>query len=108
MTISSNPYIRCFWPGALHLIDGTILPVRCTHISKTMTEIEAPSDIHRSKLVFLELNASHQGANEHLKILCDPLEDIINEHDKHYIRLSFHTISDQDKLFIEHFIHDHS
>ncbi|GAB3481955.1 hypothetical protein [Marinomonas epiphytica] len=108
MSISKNPYVRCFWPGALHLIDGTIMPVRCTHISKTMTEIEAPSGLHASKLVFLELNASHRGANSLLKILCDPLDDIINEHDQHYIRLSFHTISDQDALFIEHFIHDHN
>ena len=101
------PYVRCFWSGTLYLTNGLVMPIHCTHISSQAIEVEAPSGLQGSKMVKLELNAIHEGKTARLKILGDPVMDVFNEHNKHYIKLSFHTISEQDLSFIKTFIAAH-
>ncbi|NVK73889.1 MAG: hypothetical protein HWE24_10435 [Oceanospirillaceae bacterium] len=108
MSISSSPYVRCFWTGSLYLTNGVTMPIHCTHISTEMIEIEAPDGLQGSKIVKLELKAIHEGKTATLKILCDPKLDVFNEHNKHYIRLSYHTISSKDRAFIKAFADAHS
>ncbi|MFT2097777.1 hypothetical protein ACMUMQ_05405 [Marinomonas sp. 2405UD66-6] len=108
MSITHSPYVRCFWTGSLYLTNGIVMPIHCTHISTKKIEIEAPNGLQGSKMVKLELNAIHEGKVAKIKILCDPLADIFNEHDKHYIKLAFHTISDKDVSFIKEFADAHS
>ncbi|SBS36688.1 hypothetical protein MSP8886_03807 [Marinomonas spartinae] len=102
------PYIRCFWSGRLYLTNGMVMSVHCTHISSQQIEVEAPYGSQGSKLVKLELNAIHEGKTALIKALCKPLVDVLNEHNKHYIRLSFHKISSKDLTYIKTFIEDNS
>ena len=108
MSISHSPYVRCFWTGSLYLTNGTVMPIHCTHISTKMIEVEAPEGLQGSKMVKLELKAIHEGRTATLKILCDPQLDVFNEHNKHYIKLTYHTISDKDLIFIREFADYHS
>lgn len=102
------PYVRCFWTGTLYLTNGKQMPIHCTHISTHSIEVEAPTGLEGSKLVKLELEAIHDGKTALIKILGDPSLDVFNEHDKHYIKLEFHTISDGDVKFIKAFVDAHS
>jgi hypothetical protein len=101
------PYVRCFWSGDLYLTNGVVMPIRCTHISSQTIEVDAPLGLQGSKMVKLELNAIHEGKTARLKCLADPLMDVFNEHNKHYIKLRFHTISEQDLSFIKTFVAAH-
>lgn len=108
MPVTQPPYVRCFWTGTLYLTNGTSMPIHCTHISTRMIEIEAPNGLQGSKLVKLELKAIHDGIPATIKILCDPQSDIFNEHNNHYIKLTYHSISDKDRNFIKAFAEAHS
>ncbi|ETX11335.1 hypothetical protein MUS1_11085 [Marinomonas ushuaiensis DSM 15871] len=108
MSITHAPYVRCFWTGSLYLTNGVVMPIHCTHISTKKIEIEAPEGLQGSKMVKLELKAIHEGNIATIKILCDPQVDIFNENNKHYIKLSFHTIADKDVDFIKAFADAHS
>jgi len=108
VSISRTPYVRCFWTGSLYLTNGVVMPIHCTHISTEMIEVEAPEGLQGSKMVKLELKAIHEGKTATIKILCDPQLDIFNEHNKHYIKLIYHTISDKDSAFIKEFADYHS
>ncbi|MBJ7537366.1 hypothetical protein [Marinomonas transparens] len=108
MATATSQYVRCFWSGSLYLTNGIVMPIHCKHISTKMIEVEAPSGLQGSKLVKLELKAIHEGRTAFIKILCDPSLDILNEHDKHTIRLKFHTIIEKDINFIKAFIAGHS
>ena len=105
--MKTPPYVRCFWVGTLYLTNGTKMPIHCTHISITHIEVEAPFGLQGSKMVKLELNAIHEGKTSLIKILGDPALDVFNEHDKHYIKLNFHSISDRDVHFIKEFVDAH-
>ncbi|MEL0614724.1 hypothetical protein [Marinomonas arenicola] len=100
-------YVRCFWSGTLYLTNGLAMPIHCTHISAQTIEVEAPSGLQGSKMVKLELNAIHEGNTALVKILGDPILDVFNEHNKHYIKLQFHSISEKDLNFIKIFIAAH-
>jgi predicted solute-binding protein len=73
-----------------------------------MLEVEAPDGLHGSKLVKVELKAIHEGKTATIKALCDPQLDVFNEHNKHYFKLVYHTISDKDLAFIKEFADAHS
>lgn len=105
--MKTPPYVRCFWTGTLYLTNGKTMPIHCTHISVTHIEVEAPSGLEGSKMVKLELNATHEGKSALIKALGDPTLDVFNEHNKHYIKLNFHTISDKDIDFIKDFVKAH-
>jgi hypothetical protein len=107
VSITHTPYVRCFWAGSLYLTNGIVMPIHCTHISTKIIEVEAPEGLQGSKMVKLELKAIHEGKMATLKILCDPQLDIFNEHNKHYIKLTYHTISDKDIEFIREFADAH-
>ncbi|WP_394179838.1 hypothetical protein [Marinomonas posidonica] len=107
MSITQSPYVRCFWTGSLYLTNGKVMPIHCTHISTKMIEVEAPTGLEGSKMVKLELKAMHEGERKLIKVLCDPDLDIFNEHNKHYIKLKYHTISDKDVAFIRDFVEAH-
>ncbi|MGO3346071.1 MAG: hypothetical protein ACTIM4_12470 [Marinomonas sp.] len=106
--MKTPPYIRCFWAGTLYLTNGTKMPIHCTHISTQSIEVESPLGLQGSKMVKLELEGINEGNTSHLKILGYPTLDVFNEHNKHYIKLDFHTISDDDVSFIKAFIETHS
>ncbi len=108
MSISHSPYVRCFWTGSLYLTNGVVMPIHCTHISTQMIEVEAPDGLQGSKLVKLELKAIHEGKTATIKALCDPQLDVFNEHNKHYIKFTYHTISNKDVSFIKEFVDAHS
>lgn len=103
-----SPYIRCFWAGTLYLINGMKMPIHCTHISSEQVEVEAPEGSQGSKLVKLELNAIHEGQAALIKVICTPVMDVFNEHNKHYIRLDFKKIATKDREFINTFIEAHA
>ncbi|RDL43478.1 hypothetical protein DN730_14170 [Marinomonas piezotolerans] len=103
-----HPYVRCFWIGTMYLTNGTKMRVHCTHISHDLIEVEAPLGLQGSKKVKLELEASHESARSLIKIICYPSFDVLNEHDKHYIKMSIHTISDKDREFIDKFVKAHN
>lgn len=107
MNKSHPPYVRCFWTGSLYLTNGSVMPIHCTHISTQMIEVEAPTGLQGSKMVKIELNAIHEGNTATIKALCDPVLDVFNEHNKHYIKLNYHTISNQDVHFIDVFVKAH-
>lgn len=104
---ASQAYVRCFWVGQMQLINGTRLPVHCTHISNKFLEVEAPQSIFGSKKVKLELDGSHDGKSKKIKAICSADLDVLNEHDKHYIKLHFERISEDDIHFIEQFVEAH-
>nr|WP_264193982.1 hypothetical protein [Marinomonas algarum] len=104
---SHVPYVRCFWTGSLYLTNGVVMPIHCTHISTKMLEVEAAAGLQGSKMVKIELNAIHEGKTALIKALCDPTLDVFNEHNKHYIKLNYHTISDKDVAFINTFVEAH-
>lgn len=108
MPISHSPYVRCFWTGSLYLTNGKMMPMHCTHISTKMIEVETPEGLQGSKMVKLEIKAIHEGETTTIKILCDPQLDVFNEHNKHYIKLAYHTISEKDLAFIKAFADFHS
>lgn len=108
MSISHIPYVRCFWAGTLYLTNGLVMPIHCTHISEKIVEVEAPEGLQGSKIVKLELKAIHEGKLSTIKTLCNPQLDIINEHDQHYLKLAFHTITDKDTSFIKEFAEAHA
>lgn len=108
MSITHFPYVRCFWTGSMHLTNGVVMPIQCRRISVKKVELEAESGLQGSKLVKLELKAIHNGRTAHIKMLCDPLLDLFNDHNKHSIKLGFHTISDKDAHFIKAFVDDYS
>jgi hypothetical protein len=56
----------------------------------------------------LELNAMHEGKIVKIKILCTPTADILNEKNKHFIRMNFHSIAEKDIGFIKTFAEAHS
>jgi hypothetical protein len=105
---ASQAYVRCFWVGRMQLINGTFIPVHCTHISNKFLEVEAPQSIFGSKKVKLELDASHEGRMKKIKAICAADLDVLNEHDKHYIKLHFERIADEDIQFIEEFVEAHT
>jgi hypothetical protein len=84
------------------------MPVHCTHISTKSIEVEAPEGLHGSKIVKLELSAMHEGKIAKIKILCAPMADILNERNKHFIRMNFHSITEKDIGFIKTFADAHS
>ncbi len=84
------------------------MPIHCTHISTQKIEVEAPGGLQGSKMVKLELKAIHEGKTATIVALCDPELDVFNEHNKHYIKLSYHTISNKDVEFIKVFADAHS
>ncbi|BFM51352.1 hypothetical protein [Marinomonas sp. THO17] len=108
MSTTQSPYVRCYWTGSLFLINGKVMPIHCTNISTKMIEVEAPSGIEGSKMVKLELKAMHEGRRKLIKVLCDPELDILNEHNKHYLKFKFHTIAKSDVEFIKQYVDYHS
>ncbi|ADZ92150.1 hypothetical protein Marme_2928 [Marinomonas mediterranea MMB-1] len=105
--MKSASYVRCFWAGKMFLTNGHTTNVHCTHISSTQVEIESPIALEGSRKVKLELNAMHEGKLAQLKAICDPISVVLNEHDLHYIKLSFHNINQKDQGFIEDFVQAH-
>ncbi len=105
---ASQAYVRCFWIGRMQLMNGAYLPIHCTHISNKYIEVEAPQGISGSKKVKLELDAIHEGNTRSIKAICAADLDVLNEHDKHYIKLHFERISDEDVRFIEQFVEAHT
>ncbi|MBR7889555.1 hypothetical protein J9B83_11440 [Marinomonas sp. A79] len=92
----------------MYLTNGMVMPIHCTHISTQMIEVEAPAGLQGSKMVKIELNAIHEGKTATIKALCDPILDVFNEHNKHYIKLNYHTISNKDVAFIDTFTKAHA
>ncbi|SBS28577.1 hypothetical protein MAQ5080_01138 [Marinomonas aquimarina] len=92
----------------MFLTNGQITDIHCTHISHDLVEIESPIGLQGSKKVKLELNAIHEGKQILIKTICLPSADILNEHDKHYIKMSFGTISAAERDFIDKFVKAHS
>ncbi|TYL47421.1 hypothetical protein [Marinomonas sp. IMCC 4694] len=107
MPITDPHYVRCFWKGSLFLTNGVVMSVHCTHISTEMVEVEADGGLQGSKLLKLELKAIHEGNTTTIVALCDPILDVFNEHNKHYIKMSYHTISKKDVAFIQAFTESH-
>lgn len=107
MPTPSPNYVRCFWTGSLYLTNGTVMSIHCKHISTQMIEVEADNGLQGSKLLKLELKAIHEGKTATIVALCDPILDVFNEHNKHYIRMSYHTISKKDVAFIQAFTDSH-
>lgn len=103
-----SPYVRCFWTGKLFLTNGQVSDIHCTHISHDLVEVESPIALQGSKKVKLELNAIHEGKQMQIKAICIPSADILNEHDKHYIKMKFGTISEAERDFIDQFVKAHS
>lgn len=103
-----SPYIRCFWSGTLYLTNGQSMPVHCTHISHSTVEVEAPYGLQGSKKVKLELHAFNESEQLLIKAICIPHIDVLNEHDKHYIKMSFHTITQNEHDFIDRYVKAHS
>lgn len=108
MAKSQSPYVRCFWAGTLFLTNGKSTTVHCTHISRDLVEVEAPIGLQGSTKVKLELQANNNGVSKLIKAICIPSLDVLNEHDKHYIKMSFHNIAEADKEFIDKFVKAHS
>ncbi|MFD1382367.1 hypothetical protein ACFQ45_03265 [Rhodanobacter aciditrophus] len=108
MAKSQFPYVRCFWAGTLFLTNGKSMAVHCTHISRERVEVEAPGGLQGSTKVKLELQASNNGKQKLIKAICLPSLDVLNEHDKHYIKMIFHNIAEEDKVFIDQFVKAHS
>ncbi|MCC4276053.1 hypothetical protein [Marinomonas communis] len=104
----SSPYVRCFWTGKMFLTNGQVADIHCTHISHDLIEVESPIGLQGSKKVKLELNAMQEGKRLLIKAICIPSADILNEHDKHYVKMSFHRISEQERTFIDKFVKAHS
>lgn len=96
--------VRCYWAGTLQLTNGQRFECHCTQITSTQIEVEIPSGIMGSSKVMLEINAFHNGKGKKIKAICQPVLDILNEHDQHYIRLKFVKMGDEDKSFISRFI----
>lgn len=91
----------------MYLTNGQVTPIHCTHISHDVVEVESPIALQGSKKVKLELDANHEGKLLQIKTICIPSADILNEHDKHYIKMSFHTISESERDFIDRFVKAH-
>ncbi|WP_067098136.1 hypothetical protein [Marinomonas atlantica] len=108
MTKHTSPYVRCFWTGTLYLTNGKSTAIHCTHISHNLVEVESPFGLMGSKKVKLELNAIHEGKQATIKAICIPSADILNEHDKHYIQMQFHSIAEKERAFIDTFVKAHS
>lgn len=108
MSKSGPVKVRCFWTGTMFLTNGKSMAVHCTHLTKTSIEVESPFGLQGSKLVKLELQAMHEGRTMLIKTICDPVLDVLNEHDQHYITLKFHSIGEAEKSFIADFIKAHS
>ncbi|MBJ7550038.1 hypothetical protein [Marinomonas ostreistagni] len=92
----------------MFLTNGQVTNIHCTHISHDQVEVESPIGLQGSKKVKLELDAMHEGKRLHIKAICIPSADILNEHDKHYVKMSFHTISEQERAFIDKFVKAHT
>lgn len=92
----------------MYLTNGQSMPIHCTHISHNQIEVEAPFGLQGSQKVKIELQAINENDKTLIKAICLPSIDILNEHDKHYIKMSFHSISQQDRDFIDHFIKVHT
>ena len=104
----SPAYVRCFWTGKMQLLNGQYLPLHCTHISRKQVEVEIPSALVGSPKIMLELDAMHNGISRHIKAICEMDLDVLNEHDKHYIKLHFESISQEDSDFIDNFVKAHA
>lgn len=103
-----DAYVRCFWVGKIQLTNGDFIPIHCSHISNKMVEIETVQSLPPNTKVKLELKASHKNESRHIVTLCQTGLDILNEHDKHYIKLHYTRISAEDKTFIESYVEDHA
>lgn len=108
MSLTHFPYVRCFWTGLMHLTNGVVMPIQCRRISERRVEVEAEGGLQGSKLVKIELRAIHDGNTHHIKMLCDPKLDLFNDHNKHSIKLGFHTIAAKDASFIKGFVEAYS
>lgn len=104
----SQAYVRCFWTGKMQLLNGKYLPLHCTHISNKQVEVEIPQALIGSPKIMLELDAIHEGESRHIKAICAMDLDVLNEHDKHYIKLHFEHIKQEDSDFIEKFVKAHA
>lgn len=92
----------------MYLTNGKSSAIHCTHISHNQVEVESPISLMGSKKVKLELNAIHEGKQATIKAICIPSADILNEHDKHYIKMQFHSISESERAFIDEFVKAHN
>lgn len=108
MVAKNHPYVRCFWTGTMYLTNGQSMSIHCTHISHDQIEVEAPYGLQGSKKVKLELHGNNNGKQQLIKAICTPSADILNEHDQHYIKLNFGTISQAERDFIDEFVKVHS
>lgn len=104
----SQAYVRCFWTGKMQLLNGQYLSLHCTHISNKQIEVEVPRALVDSPKIKLELDAIHNGRSRQIKAICAMDLDVLNEHDKHYIKLHFENISQDDCDFIERFVMAHA
>ncbi|MBM6551770.1 hypothetical protein [Marinomonas ostreistagni] len=92
----------------MYLTNGQSMAIHCTHISHDQIEVEAPYGLQGSKKVKLELHGNNDGKQQLIKAICTPSADILNEHDQHYIKLNFGTISQKERDFIDEFVKAHS
>lgn len=104
----ADAYVRCFWIGEMQLINGQLFMVQCTHISNKRVEVEVTSKLANSQKIKLELDAMHKGVSRRIKAICTIDLDVLNEHDKHFVKLHFDRISDADVKFIEAYIEAHA
>ena len=100
--------VRCYWTGRIQLTNGQRYQCHCIQISDSLVEIEPPTSVLGSAKVMLEMNGFHEGNIRKIKTICRPVQDILNDHDQHYLQLKYDKIRDEDLSFIEKFIHDNS